>query len=126
MPQKTIYIIDDDPIYQLVTEKLIQKSNLFQKSVHFRNGYDALNYLKDSGSLPEVILLDIEMPQIDAWGFLEEVEPILESLGGTCEIHIVSSSIAAEDSMRAQSYPLVTSFMSKPIDLIKLEQIAKG
>ncbi|MEW5675727.1 response regulator [Flavobacterium enshiense] len=123
---KTICIIDDDPIYQLVTQKLIDKSGLFSDTFSFRSGEDAIHHLTKTDSFPDVILLDIEMPQMDAWDFLNEMTFQFESQSTQIKsIYIVSSSIATEDKLRAEKYDFVKCFLSKPIDLEKLKMIAE-
>ena len=124
MPQKRIYIIDDDPIYQLVTKKLIEKTNLFNESKAFENGSEALSYFGTTGDIPDIILLDIEMPQMNGWDFLTELFRIEKRFKKEATIYISSSSIAHEDKMKAKNYPCVKDFLSKPMNLEKLAAIA--
>lgn len=126
MLQKRIYIIDDDPIYQLVTKKLIEKTKLFGESKSFGNGNEALHFFENSGDLPDVILLDIEMPQMDGWDFLDELLKLEEQFHKEVTIYVASSSIALEDKARAKNYPCVKDFLSKPMNLDKLAAIAHG
>ncbi|UOK42005.1 MULTISPECIES: response regulator [Flavobacterium] len=124
MLQKRIYIIDDDPIYQLVTKKLIEKTALFEDSRSFVNGSEALSYFENTGDIPDIILLDIEMPEMDGWDFLDQLLHIEKSFEKDATIYIASSSIALEDKMKARSYPCVKDFLSKPMDIEKLKTIA--
>lgn len=124
MPQKRIYIIDDDPIYQLVTKRLIEKSNLFGETKAFGNGDEALNYFENTGDLPDVLLLDIEMPGMDGWDFLDELLRIEKNFQKEATIYVASSSIAFEDKIKAKNYTCVKDFLSKPINLEKLKAIA--
>lgn len=124
MPQKRIYIIDDDPIYQLVTKRLIEKTNLFSETKAFVNGNEALHYFENTGDLPDVILLDIEMPGMDGWDFLDELIRIEKNCRKKVTIYVASSSIATEDKIKAQNYNCVKDFLSKPINLEKLKVIA--
>lgn len=124
MVQKRIYIIDDDPIYQLVTKKLIEKTSLFDDSKSFVNGSEALSYFENTGDIPDVILLDIEMPEMDGWDFLNQLLSIEKKLDKEATIYIASSSIAIEDKMKAKNYPCVKDFLSKPMNIEKLKTIA--
>lgn len=124
MPQKKIYIIDDDPIYQLVTKKLIEKTSLFSESKAFGNGNEALHYFEITGDLPDIILLDIEMPGMDGWDFLDELLRIEKNFHKEATIYVASSSIATEDKIKAKNYHCVKDFLSKPINLEKLKAIA--
>jgi CheY-like chemotaxis protein len=65
MSQKKICIIDDDPVYKLVTKKLINKTNLFDLTKEFSNGNEAFEYFESTQDFPEIILLDLEMPEMD-------------------------------------------------------------
>jgi len=124
MPEKRIYIIDDDPIYQLVTKKLIEKTNLFGETKSFGNGNEALHFFENTGDLPDVILLDIEMPEMDGWDFLDQLLQLEERFHKEVTIYVASSSIALEDKMKARQYPCVKDFLSKPMNLEKLKAIA--
>ena len=124
MVQKRIYIIDDDPMYQLVTKKLIEKTSLFDDSKSFVNGSEALSYFENTGDIPDVILLDIEMPEMDGWDFLNQLLSIEKKFDKEATIYIASSSIAIEDKMKAKNYPCVKDFLSKPMNIEKLKTIA--
>lgn len=124
MTKKKICIIDDDPIYQLVTKKIIEKSGYFPVVNSFTSGLEAIAYFKNAGLLPEVILLDIEMPIMDGWDFLNEITIIRQQFNAHTNIYIVSSSIAKEDKEKALTYDCIKGFISKPITISKIEKIA--
>lgn len=124
MRQKRIYIIDDDPIYKLVTKKLIRKTELFSETREFANGSEALNYFESTTDFPDILLLDIEMPEMDGWEFLDEFCQLKKRMDKESTIYIASSSIASEDKVKAQKYKCVRDFLSKPINLDKLKKIA--
>lgn len=124
MPQKKIYIIDDDPIYKLVTKKLIENTKLFSHTKEFSNGSEAYEYFESTEDIPEVILLDLEMPEMDGWEFLTEFCRLEKQLNKESTIYIASSSIAIEDKEKAKKFKCVKAFLSKPINLEKLETIA--
>ena len=72
---KNLTLIDDDDIFVFLTKKAIESTNLVELIKVFGNGLDAINFLKENSddvdSLPEVILLDLSMPIMDGWQFLE-------------------------------------------------------
>lgn len=125
MPLKRIYIIDDDPIYKLVTQKLIEKTKLFSETKEFKNGNEAIIYFKATTDLPDILLLDIEMPEMDGWEFLDAFCKLEKKINKESTVYIASSSIAIEDKLKAQKYKCVRDFLSKPINLDKLQKIAE-
>ena len=128
MVHKTIWVIDDDIIYKTIMKKIIQKSEKFSKTLTFSNGEEGINalksLLKNNEQLPDIILLDIDMPVMDGWGFMSEIELLIPLLQRSIPIYISSSSIAIEDKLRAKNNPNILGYMSKPISLEDLILIA--
>ena len=119
MTQKNIWVIDDDPIYQIIINKIIQKSHAFSNSSSFINGREALNALKnlmaDHQALPDIILLDINMPVMDGWEFMEEMKNIKSGIDKQIITYIVSSSIAIEDKKKSKTFKDIVGYISKPV-----------
>ncbi|MCG9793588.1 response regulator [Flavobacterium algicola] len=130
MTKKSIWVIDDDPIYQIIMKKIITKSDLFSSIVPFANGKLAIEALKSvldkEVDLPDIILLDIEMPIMDGWGFMDEIAKINSQLLESVLIYISSSSIAVEDKEKAKNNKSILGYMSKPIKLEDLYLIANS
>ena len=126
---RTLSIIDDDEIFVFLTKKAIQQTNLINLIKVFGNGLDAINFLKENihnpASLPEIILLDLSMPIMDGWEFLEEYLLFMPKLSRKIIIYIVSSSISPFDIVKARSTSAVTDFIIKPITKEKLIDIIK-
>jgi CheY-like chemotaxis protein len=120
MSQKTIWVIDDDPIYQIIVNKIIKKSELFLSVSSFKNGKDAIDALKrvleNNEALPNIILLDLNMPIMDGWEFMDEMVGLKSQNAKTIRVYIVSSSIAIEDKNKAKNYPEIIAYLSKPVD----------
>ncbi len=118
-------IIDDDPIFIYGVKKIMELINFSKSLMIFKNGEDALNGLKkivsSNQKLPDVILLDLNMPILDGWQFLDEFVTI------PCKkkivIYIVSSSVDPEDILKAKSYELVSDYIVKPVTVEKLKDI---
>lgn len=125
MLQKRICIIDDDPIYKLITKKLIQKTKLYSETIEFNNGNEAMIYFEATSDLPDILLLDIEMPEMDGWEFLDEFCKLEKMINKESTVYIATSSIAIEDKLKAEKYECVKEFLSKPINLDKLQKIAE-
>jgi len=134
MNKKIIWIIDDDAIYQTIINKLIQKSGVFSTHSSFMNGKEAMTTLNTileihEEYIPDIILLDINMPIMDGWEFMEEIKRIKSKINKQIIIYIVSSSIAIEDRNKSKTFTDIIGYIPKPIsieDLIAIVQNDKN
>ncbi len=117
--KKTIFIIDDDDIFILIAVANLKKNCSDVEIVTSSNGEDALKLL--SSHRPDVLLLDINMPVMDGWEFLHE----LENLGDfkNCSVFITTSSVDPDDQRKAQKYALVKGFIEKPLSAEKIKSL---
>ncbi|MDX1277396.1 response regulator [Oceanihabitans sediminis] len=117
-----ICIIDDDPIFVFAAKKCLKASNLCDKVSVYKNGLEAINNIKlvaESGEvLPDVIFLDINMPIMDGWQFLDEFIKLRISKNIT--VFIVSSSVDPADIEKSETYSEVQSFLVKPINKVSV------
>ncbi len=121
---KTACIIDDDDIYIFGIKKLLQIRNLCENIIIFNNGKDAIDHFHShSEELPNVILLDINMPVMNGWEFLNEYAKLDTQLKKNTILYMVSSSINPQDIERAAKEPEVHQYLIKPINLNALTQI---
>jgi CheY-like chemotaxis protein len=121
---KEICVIDDDHIYQLIIEKIIRRTAIFVKSTAFRNAGLAFQQFKNPEfPLPHLILLDINMPQMDGWEFINQLSSCRPNLKNETKIYIVTSSIATSDKLKAASFNEIAGFLSKPVSVQKLKEI---
>lgn len=114
----SVYIIDDDDISLFLSSLVLEESG-FASHIHSYSSADtALQQLSKAnhGELPEVILLDLNMPEKNGWEFLEALRQCEEKLLGRTSIFILTSSIAASDKARSANYRLVRGFLHKPLD----------
>lgn len=120
-------IIDDDEIYVFGIKHLMQRVNFSKNIMVFENGQEALRFLtpiiEDEEALPNVILLDINMPIMDGWQFLDEFVKIQTPSSRKLTIYMMSSSVNPADIERAKSYELISDYIIKPIDQNQLELI---
>lgn len=124
-PPMTICLIDDDSIYQMITTKMIEMVNPQQKVISFFNGQQAIDYFKVLSApfqLPDIIFLDINMPIMDGWGFLEAFTA-LDNIQNLVPVYMVSSSLNQEDAIRSKSFEVVQDFIIKPMSKIKITEI---
>lgn len=130
MTKKAIWIVDDDAIYQIIVNKIIQRSEMFSAISSFKNGRDAIDNLHHAvainGDLPDIILLDINMPIMDGWEFMEAMALVKPNLSKEIVVYIVSSSIAIEDKNKSKSYENILGYLSKPITVNDLVLIASN
>ena len=124
----SILLVDDDEINNFISIKLIRKALFNADITACLNGKFAIDQLvamqrKGADKLPDYILLDINMPIMNGWEFLDEYKRLgLDPLGKT-KIFIISSSVFSNDINKARSYPLVKSFISKPLSVDKIKEM---
>jgi CheY-like chemotaxis protein len=120
-----VYVVDDDPLYIFSMKKVLGLTDFCQESKFFKNGQEALDdlipRLTQNGQLPDVIFLDISMPLMNGWQFLDELKgyPVHHNM----KIFIVSSSIDPYDTGKSASYDIVTDYIYKPITIEKMKEL---
>lgn len=122
-------IIDDDNMYVNLVKRIVEAKNLCQNLMVFKNGKDALNYFEailtnlNKTTIPEIIFLDLNMPVMDGWEFLDNFTKIKNKLGKIITLYIVSSSINPVDIERAKKINMVKDYLIKPVTIEDLEAI---
>lgn len=118
-------IIDDDPVFVFGAKKIMEHGNICKSFMVFPNGAKAIDALKPmiiaNQKLPDFILLDLNMPVMDGWEFLDELVKI--PCKKEITIYIVTSSIDPADMDKAKTYTSVTNYLIKPITTDKLQQV---
>ncbi|WP_432670956.1 response regulator [Flavobacterium sp. SM2513] len=118
-------IIDDDPIYIFGAQRMMKIGNLCESFMIFHNGKNALDTLQkiilNEGTLPDLILLDLNMPIMDGWEFLDAFIKI--PCKQKITIYIITSSIDNEDVMKAKTYSNVSNYILKPVTIDGLKEI---
>ncbi len=111
-----ILLIDDDPVNNLVNTRIIEKHTGSHVTA-FDDAGKALHYLQacPKSKFPELIFLDINMPDISGWDFLNTLKTLPTELQQECRIVMLTSSIDIHDYKKASSYPFVQDFISKPL-----------
>jgi CheY-like chemotaxis protein len=103
-----IALVDDDSIFQFTATRLLESSKLAQNILHFENGAEALTFLREKALqkefLPDYLFLDINMPFVDGWMFLEDFTTLKSSLAKDISIYMVSSSIDPRDLNRPRVF----------------------
>lgn len=122
-----IYIIDDDEIFQFITKKSFERLERTDDLHFFLNGEDALRSIKEfingGKPLPDLIFLDINMPIMDGWDFLAELQTLIEGTAKKPDIYMVSSSIDDKDLLKSKTYPMIKDYIVKPIKDVNIKEI---
>ena len=116
MRMKT-YLIDDDHLAIYLTEHLLRAEGFSNCICTFRSAREALDKLVGKKQrVPQVVFLDLNMPIMDGWQFLDALAPHEEALRGNCHIYILTSSLALKDLEKSKQYDLVAGLIHKPLD----------
>lgn len=122
-----LYVIDDDKIYHFLLKNLFKQNGIDVASTFFVNGSDAIDYIKKNPGediLPDLILLDVNMPIMNGWQFLEEFGKISKNLSKTPTIYMISSSNNEVDINKSKEFDgAVKGYFLKPICKEDLEKI---
>ena len=122
-----IMLVDDDIPTNFIHERIISEANYANNVVVARGGNKALDYLRladSEGKInPDLILLDINMPAMDGWEFLEAYEEQNFKSGGRAVIVILTTSLNPLDKEKARGQRNIKGFISKPLSEEKLNEI---
>lgn len=120
-----VILVDDDPVFRYISSKMIEKVRPDFKIISFSQGKVALDFLRENYADEHLyyILLDINMPIMDGWKFLEAIEKIDFIKTEKVSIHIVSSSVDDSDIEKSKKYDLVQGFLHKPLSADRIKSI---
>lgn len=122
-----LWIIDNDPMVSFYIKRLTELGALADIITIYDSPRGAIDYLllhkTSMAHLPDIILLDIYMPEMDGWEFIQEFQKIKDQLTKTIEIHIITSSNHPKDISRAKTFPEVKAYLQKPVTLEALQEV---
>ena len=117
-PRK-VMLIDDNEVDLKINSKIITISKLFDEIILCMSGEEALSYFNDhldnEPALPDFILLDIQMPEMDGFEFLEIYKNFPKSFLDSCRLAILSSTLDFGDIKKSEANPLVVKLLKKPL-----------
>ena len=124
----TVLLIDDDEINNMICTKIISKNDFATNVVACSSARQGLKYLQDALTdvakpLPRVIFLDINMPVMNGWDFLDQYKQMAGLADKGIVLIMLSSSSSANDLSRAQSYPQVSDYITKPLTAANLQHV---
>ncbi len=126
---KSIMLIDDSDIDNMVNKHILSKNMVAEHIIVFTSANDALTYFSENKTttdemlIPKIILLDINMPIMNGFGFLVEFEKITADNLKNTKVIMLTSSVDPNDIRRSKDYSSVISFISKPLSLEHLDEI---
>lgn len=125
-----VCLIDDDDIYQFLIKKELKSTQIVNNTMVFSNGAKAMEYIvnaKDEpDNLPDVIFLDINMPIMNGWEFLDEFVKMRPRLSKEITILIITSSFDPTDMERAKTYSEISDYIVKPVTRNRLVNVLKA
>ena len=125
---KQIMVVDDDPISSVIVKKLSELTGFAEEVVSFISAVDGLDYLQQVADQkqepPVLIFLDIRMPIVNGWDFLERFRKINQhDYFSNTSIYMLTSSSEQSDINKAKKYKMVTDYLVKPLSPEKLSTI---
>ena len=125
--KKHILLIDDNGIDNYVTNYIISRSQMAEKITMKNSAIAALKYIKaiekEGEEFPELIFLDIKMPMMDGFEFLDELIKFPKVINNQCSVIMLTSSSDQNDIERALEYSVVKKFLIKPLKKEMLENL---
>lgn len=129
---QSVMLIDDNEIDNLINQKMIEASNISQHIFTHTGARSAIEFLKNmekiyavaSEALPEVIFLDIDMPLMDGFQFLDEFDKLKDDTKKHCKIVMLTSSINPQDVNKSKKYDYVKKYINKPLSQENLKNLS--
>jgi len=127
IPKLNFLLIDDDEVFNYLNKKSVTKSEHSKDVEIFLSAANALEYLheliKSKKEFPDIILLDISMPVMNGFDFLEAFEKLPAKFKTKTSIYMLSSSMNDEDVKSAGNFTSVIGYLCKPLNLKKVDEI---
>ena len=121
--------VDNDEVYLFLIRKVIEKRYKGNTILEFYNGLEAIEFIKENIKekrlLPDIIFLDINMPVMDGWEFIESFKRIKQEIPKPITIYMVSSSVDDADLDRAKNIKEISEFICKPMTIEKVNAICE-
>lgn len=124
---KSVMVVDDTHVDRFIAERNLKKYGYAEEVILCESAFSALSHLRDlerkNAPIPEQIFLDIRMPEMDGFGFLEEFKKFPEAFRKNIEVIMLSTSLNPIDHERAKHSRYVVRFVNKPLDRKVIEDL---
>lgn len=120
---ETVMIIDDNNIDLYISSRLMMKNDFANTILEYSSAEEAIKYLKTGKLLPEIIFVDIYMPIMSGFEFVDAFQSLPADFKQSCRIFVISSTIDNTDIDWAKSNANIAGFREKPVDRAFLEEI---
>lgn len=118
-----VLLVDDNKATNYIHSKFIAKSGKAKEVNSFMVGEQALDFLENTDNFPQLIFLDINMPTMDAWEFLERYREI--KTRKATKLFLLTTSISPQDQQKMKAYPEVAEMLFKPLSTEKIDTLIK-
>lgn len=124
-----VVLIDDNPIDHYIMRTMLYKNEACEQATYAFDGSMIIEYMEENKGepkkLPDVIFLDLTMPDFSGWEFLEKFDKLQNSLNKHVDLYVMTSSVRESDKERSTKYGCVSSFISKPLSKQALNSICQ-
>ncbi|MFD0964221.1 response regulator [Pseudofulvibacter geojedonensis] len=118
-----IMLVDDDHTTNFYNEIMLKQNNVSKDIIIFQSGKEALEYLDTGNEKVDLILLDINMPIMNGWQFLEQFNQLDEKKREAIIIVMLTSSINSDDRKRTEAFQSVKKFINKPLNKHSINEV---
>ncbi len=124
-----VLMIDDNPVEHLIVRRMSERDHLFESLDCVDDAGEVLAELRRNeetfSRLPDIILLDLQMPRMSGWEFMKRLNDFYRDLKKKVDVYVLSSSVSESDRRASMSYPFVKGFYIKPMTSNLLQELSE-